>query len=1758
VPGRKGHGEVANYTVGNAYLQVMPSFRGIEKMMQREVGKLARDIDKSIAQGTNDGILKAFRQVDASKIAKSAGDSGDKWASAFEQQINRHLKDAAKELPEFEPKANLSKFDRAIRQTQRRLQELGGMKIGPGADADLNYDQAGSELDKLISRMNRLGEEARNTDQKMRLATASNSASTVRGLIDEARGSGETDGRTYGGAFSQAAKARIDQALKALPEVKLDADASPAERAVAALRVQLETLSQKKIGIDIDRDRFQQELGYITAQLESLARDPKSLTLKYDLDQAAAGLRKFGDQVEPALKPDLEEAGDEGGDTYAGSFVDKMQKRIASAIKQIPNAPMKVDNTDAERQLAAIRVNLEELSEAKIGVDIDAATAEAKLAALKERLNALDRDDVSIDVRTNAAAALAELTALKKTTDDTGLSFTQLGRQGGITMSRLAYIFNFVMSIGTAIVPVFAAASVGVAGLGTAAAGAASGLGVLALGLFGVFDAVGKINAYYQDQEKSAKSLSAADNRVASAKAQVENAERSLANTRASNEEAAASAKERIVEAERDLGKAKRDTREALTRATDADEDAQRRLTRANSDQNKARQELNKALRDAVGDLAELDAAVKKNGNEIDKATTASMKAKLELDKLLTNPRSSEIEKRMAREKYEEELISIQDLKAKRIKLLDDQKDADKRGVESIDNVKKAREKLAAADEQAADAKRTKDRAAAALDGVRLDNVEKIHDAEHKIVLARVSAARTERQGRAQLVSGNAQLEAGQRALRQAYIGTGVAGGEALDNMKTALEELSPAGQEFAQFLYDLKPKFKELRDEAQKGMLPGFQVAIKDLVDTYLPSFKQFVGEVAEGIGRLAVATAKVTKLPGWQAFFSYIRQTTVPTLNGLWVVTENIARGIANLVVAFKPFNKGLGDGLINLTSRFAEWSESLDKNKGFQEFLEYAKVNGPKVVELISDMVEFIGRFAIAAAPIGGFVVEIADGFFKWMNSWDPEVLSGLAVTLSSISIAVLGISGVMRGIRFVTEIYNGSMLLASKFQDGFSAALLRYRVAALAATGQTTLLNGAVATTYTVSRGAAGALTALKAAAGPIGLLLVGIGSAYLLYKGREEEVEAQTDTLGSGLEQLGEAWRNSGVEAGKSSSKLNQSLQELTASNEDLQRLVTTLEGLGLSSADVAAAAGGDFKSLEKGVQALNREMARVRFEDGALKNTTSDKVEVLKNMRDELQNNANKARAASEALRILNQETDKNYFASLKLSPTQRALADAHDKLADKTATAEEKMKALQDVQEAMRKQAVDQIEAQEEWAASIDGLKSSIQGAKDAQDKNATSLSLWSEQGRRNRDELEKLIGAADRMYDADVALNGVTKDAVTRGQDHYTQIRKVARELGLNKKETQQLIETYGKIPNNIETAIAFKEGDFQKMYTQLEQAAFIQDALRRNKSLPEAQREWEQMQGHRLYQRYVPNRPGNIPGKAVGGPIDGIGGPTEDANLIWASKGEHMLTAKEVQAAGGHDAILSLRRALLEIPRHATGGPITGGKATWPFRVALNQTYIPTAEDLSKQVGDNLGGVIGGVLGKLAGSIGYRWQFSTLKKVFPDIKLFSGYRHTYTDNGSLSWHGRDGGRAVDVTPRMSIFKWIRENYGANTKELIWGGAPEQNLYRGKPHRYSDSLLYRHGPYKGKPGPSPHIHWAYDAGGMLPPGVSTVFNGTGRPEPVLTAPQWEAVIKGDGQGSGDEFHNHYDFGSTRLTLDDLDAHQQRRSTLARQGRPR
>jgi SLT domain-containing protein len=188
-----------------------------------------------------------------------------------------------------------------------------------------------------------------------------------------------------------------------------------------------------------------------------------------------------------------------------GAFALDMRSRITKAIKSLPDIELPADASAAQREIAKIRADLVALGRQRVGIDIDAPAAEARLDSLRARLTALSGGvDMQVDV--DAAAALTALGAVDKAADlvdgrtakvdvKVGSGLTDaIVKVGGLTrgLSILSLpaaavaITPMLASIGQAAVQ----ASGGVWLLPAAAGAAGLAIGALKIGTMGFGDAL--------------------------------------------------------------------------------------------------------------------------------------------------------------------------------------------------------------------------------------------------------------------------------------------------------------------------------------------------------------------------------------------------------------------------------------------------------------------------------------------------------------------------------------------------------------------------------------------------------------------------------------------------------------------------------------------------------------------------------------------------------------------------------------------------------------------------------------------------------------------------------------------------------------------------------------------------------------------------------------------------------------------------------------------------------------------------------------------------------------------------------------------------------------------------------------------------------------------------------------------------------------------------------------------------------------------
>ncbi|MEV8349065.1 phage tail tape measure protein [Streptomyces niveus] len=178
--------------------------------------------------------------------------------------------------------------------------------------------------------------------------------------------------------------------------------------------------------------------------------------------------------------------------------------------------------------------------------------------------------------------------------------------------------------------------------------------------------------------------------------------------------------------------------------------------------------------------------------------------------------------------------------------------------------------------------------------------------------------------------------------------------------------------------------------------------------------------------------------------------------------------------------------------------------------------------------------------------------------------------------------------------------------------------------------------------------------------------------------------------------------------------------------------------------------------------------------------------------------------------------------------------------------------------------------------------------------------------------------------------------------------------------------------------------------------------------------------------------------VKGFAVGGPVHGAGTETSDDVPAWLSKNEHVWTAKEVRGAGGHGAVLAMRKwaaaggGSADTPGFAKGGGLfdwVKGAAGKGFDLAKSGiSWLKDGMKASAVAG--LNAVVKPLINQISGSASlYRDMVTRIpRKLIDSIVDYSGKADGELEKAGVGGKGFAAG-----------LSWARTQAG---KRYQWGG--------------------------------------------------------------------------------------------------------------------
>ncbi|MGW2048531.1 hypothetical protein ACWCPF_25615 [Streptomyces sp. NPDC001858] len=106
------------------------------------------------------------------------------------------------------------------------------------------------------------------------------------------------------------------------------------------------------------------------------------------------------------------------GEETGGAFARSLRARLQAAFRSMPKLDVRLSDTGIDADLARLRARLETLAGKTVGIDIDAETARAEATDIEERLRRIGAAHPNVAVRADTAAAIAQLRLLREQIDE--------------------------------------------------------------------------------------------------------------------------------------------------------------------------------------------------------------------------------------------------------------------------------------------------------------------------------------------------------------------------------------------------------------------------------------------------------------------------------------------------------------------------------------------------------------------------------------------------------------------------------------------------------------------------------------------------------------------------------------------------------------------------------------------------------------------------------------------------------------------------------------------------------------------------------------------------------------------------------------------------------------------------------------------------------------------------------------------------------------------------------------------------------------------------------------------------------------------------------------------------------------------------------------------------------------------------------------------------------------------------------------------
>ena len=773
-----------------------------------------------------------------------------------------------------------------------------------------------------------------------------------------------------------------------------------------------------------------------------------------------------------------------------------------------------------------------------------------------------------------------------------------------------------------------------------------------------------------------------------------------------------------------------------------------------------------------------------------------------------------------------------------------------------------------------------------------------------------------------------------------------------MEKFAESTKDMAPAMQQAAKTVVAFRPQLDDLRKSVQTGFWDQFSVGIKNLGDNLLPVLRKSLPALSTELGNISKQAVNMLGQPAAINDVREILDNTTATLRNMRPALANVLSGFLGIAGVGATYLPRLGDAINDVAARFKSWVDDAVESGRLNDMIDGAIAGFKDLGAIVGNIGSSIGSIfrglggdvSSPLASLRELTGQVAE-FLKTVEAQDglralgdtlrvvgdvvgkvvmtalrelmptlvelAPVAQEVARTLGDLLVDALETLGPMiRGAASVLAEFPGVVGLATTAVVGFVAA-----VKTLKTVNAVTDLLGIERMFSGIGKSAAGAGKAAEAAGKTAGiawgkgftgsLALIGAGAAGTIVLDQVLPRDA-AKTYGS------QAARDMLGEMAK------------TFSGEE-SNIFRTWDVARWVSNPISMAVEVGRRELMKLFEVANTAIPPLQFDvnTGPAQSQVADFLNSVKGQAGEVNINGrteNAAQAVAELVQRIRTDPGAEVTINGRTMPAQDALAEVIDLI----------------------NRGVGLVTVNGETKPAGDALAEFLriaQGSTATANLNADAALAYETVGGWTR-AAEGTVGAAQLDANPGQAnarlgewVGGVSRARGTATLDANPQVAYEKVGGWTRAAEGTVGMARLNANPAQANAATSGWQGTANRTTATASLAANTASA---NSSVRDFVSTWN---GYTIRMNAVVSS--RIGGLARGGPVYGPGTGTSDtAGLFALSKGEHVLTAREVAAAGGHAAIFQMRRALLggrgvprmtaRMGRAAAGGSVTSAGA------------------------------------------------------------------------------------------------------------------------------------------------------------------------------------------------------------------------------------